>query len=224
MSTTEQAVDCKCSVWALDDGKVRMCEPHHRYWLGAKELASVSSVLRVWPQEPCSSCGLPMLSDHVEGCQVKANFDHAHDRGVRVDKYGQEFVRTGQARIVAGEWVEVKELTEKLVVWLQQQKNGTPIETQVIVHDDEIAGTLDLRIDGCIADVKATYDAGGMVHRLQLGAYAALSKKDVDSVGIVQVTKRFKEAKWMPFDVEECIKQWRIVRAMWSLWKANQRS
>ncbi len=198
-----------------------MCEEHHKYWLGDKQLASVSSVLRVWPQETCSGCGWPMFSEHMAGCLVKEKVEHAKERGIRVDRYCQEFVRMGKVAIPAGERSEVVGLTEKAVAWFQKAKNGNPVEAQVIVHDEEIAGTLDFRIVDRLTDLKCTYDAGGMTHRLQLGAYAQLCLYSLGSipedVGILHVTERYKQAKWIPFDVDECIRDWKTVRAMWEL-------
>ncbi len=110
------------------------------------------------------------------------------------------------------------------MAWLQkttaEQCGVKPyIQTQVIVHDGEIAGTLDFWINGRIADLKCTYDISPL-HAIQVAAYGALST-GANSLGLIHVTERFKEAKWISVDVDQALKQWRIVREFWSLYKSQ---
>lgn len=217
--STAVSTCCCGSVGA--EKRIRFCPDHHRYFLGDKELASVSKVLRVLPQGMCSSCGWPIYSNHVPGCDVRANIDHARERGIRVDRYAQEFIRSGRCRVPAGEWTEVRELLKKLIPWLEAG-GLTKARTQVIVHDEEIAGTMDFVLEHFIQDLKCTYDVD-KAYRLQLGAYADLYQKTFGvepvGVGVIHVTARYAQPRWNPFNLHECREDWQTVKAMWRLSK-----
>ncbi len=204
---------CICTVWepAKDSDRIRFCAEDHRYWLGSKELASVSSVIRqMWP-----------IRKNFEAADP-AVLEHARERGVRVDAYISEYVTTGNVTIKAGEWQEVVDLVRKFVPWWQARypQNGTRPQAQVILHDNEIAGTCDLIPEQSVVDLKTVYDVD-VSYALQVGAYAELYEKMYglapEGIGIVHLTKRFPQPKWIPLDLEECVRDWKILRAAWSM-------
>ncbi len=157
-----------------------------------------------------------MFGKHEPGCKVADNIEHAKHRGIRVDRYATEFLRTGKCVVKAGEWTEVVNLLKKLIPWLEKKK-FTP---QVILHDEAIAGTCDFLAADAIADLKCTYDVS-FRHCLQLGAYADLSSHSLHRLPgrleIIHVTERFKEPQIIQYDVAECVNNWRTVKAMWAL-------
>ncbi len=211
MSTPIEAIEaeCKCSVWAKDDDQIRFCAAHHQYFLGAKNLPSVTTIIRqCWP--------------------VKKNFEaadpavlvHSRERGIRVDQYISEFVATGNVRIPKGEWREVVELVQKFVSWWQP----TIAASQVILHDGEFAGTCDLLIPGdrSIWDIKCVWELD-ISYELQLGLYGllyeSLYKEPPLALGLIHLTKRYNEPRIVPLDVKQVMTNAATLVDMWRLVK-----
>lgn len=210
MSTVAVASDCVCGSIGRTD--LRLCKVDHRYWRGDKELTSVSRVLRsTWPIAPDFSKADPAV------------LDRARDRGILVDHLFSAYVTGGRLYIPAGtrnddEFLdESKALFSKLCKWWDRQMMTTATP-QVMLADDEIAGTCDLlTADGWVYDLKCTYNIEP-TYPLQLGAYAELHQAQfgtVPNIGIIHVSKRFPEPKVITLNVVECLADWRAVRSMW---------
>lgn len=206
MSTTVIAATCTCG--SLGAKGVRLCEDHHRYWNGDRQLQSVSRIIReAWP-----------LKKDFEKADPEV-LEHARERGVRVDKYVSAFVTGGNIRIPAGEWQEVVELVQKFVPWWQDIGKGKA-QAQVLLHDDEIAGTCDIVQDHFILDLKTVHSID-TTYGLQLGAYAELYEKtfgvEPAGVGLIHLTKRFAKPQWLPMDLGECRRDWLALRECWAM-------
>lgn len=194
---------CTCDVVSET---IHLCSEHHRYWIGGTERTSVSRVMRdvLPPTYP------PGIEDRVE---------NARERGTAVDALVSAYV-TGQPLVIpAGIPVsmedEIKSLFEKFADWWDKQ-GFKDVSSQRIVHDGEIAGAVDLHIDGAIFDVKCTYDLLPS-HRLQVAAYLDLDKKAEGGM-LIHLTKRFKAPKFEAITMTDEA-EWTIVRDFWSLKK-----
>jgi len=204
-----------CSCGSIGASGIRLCEDHHRYWLGDKELASVTKVLKsTWPLKPDFSAADP----HT--------LEHARERGVRVDKYVSEYLRSGRLRVPAGEWEEVVQLVQSFCLWWKQD---APVKVQQILHDDEIAGTCDVlspQVNVAIWDVKCTYDIEA-TYPIQLGGYADLYEKMHGVLpailGVIQIHKRFPHPQVRHYDTMECVRDWRILRETWRMVQRRKR-
>lgn len=177
---------------------------------GDKRLVSVSRIIGVWPQEPCSSCHWPIYSDHQAGCSVKANIDNARERGRQVDSLFSAYVIGKLDKIPAGTRKDVYDvegngLLQKLMTWFDKQRFAD-VESQVVVADDECGGVLDLRLDGMIVDLKATSKISP-THAIQVGGYVSLdvfaSRKWPKGAAILHVTERLATPKLIPLKMDE---------------------
>lgn len=213
MSRPALSIPAGCSCGSIGRSDLRRCDvdDHHRYWLGDRELASVSTVIRAaWPVR---SGFLDAKPDVLA---------HARERGIRVDRYLSEYVHGGRVTIPKGEWKEVRALVQKGASWWSLARQIEPnIQSQVIVHDGTVAGTLDFLVGRhSIVDLKATYDLE-LSYKVQVGAYADLYEDmtgdGIDALGILQVTERLAQARFVGLDVDECKDAWRKVRAVWDL-------
>ena len=200
---------CTCETIGAAPG-VRLCPEHFRYWNGDKRLVSISRVIRdTWPIPKSFEAAPPDV------------LEHARERGVRVDRYAAEFVKTGGVRIEAGEWQEVVDRVQMFAAWWHPLiSNWHDAEIQVIFHDDEIAGTADFVVSpGAIWDLKCV-SALDPTYYLQLGAYAEMCRRErggasVYSVGFIHITK--DRVKFIEADMEQCIEDWLTLRKMWQL-------
>lgn len=204
------AAPCNCTI-RDNDLKVRLCVTHHRYHIRAKELVSVSAVIKsTWPIPADYSKADPAV------------LEHARDRGSRVDAYFTEYLNTGAVTIQAGEWTEVLDLLEKLVVWWDANLSfrSSQAKSQVILHDDRIAGTCDVLAAFGLYDLKTTYNIESTYH-LQVGAYAdlylSMTGQEPPEIGIIHVTRRYAQPKLIPLDLQQCLHDWRVLRAMYEL-------
>lgn len=206
MSTTAIA-SCTCQTIGAPAG-VRLCEEHHRYWNGDKQLQSVTRIIReTWPLKKDFEAADPAV------------LEHARDRGIRVDKYVSAFVAGGGVRIPAGEWQEVVELVQKFVPWWSEIGKGKA-KAQVLLHDEEIAGTCDIVQGGSIWDLKTTYSLEP-TYALQVGIYGLLYQSmygcQPEELGIIQVTKRFREPQALTLNVVETMADAATLLRMWRL-------
>ncbi len=180
--------------------EIRFCADHHRYFLGDKKLASVSRVIReCWPIKKSFEYADPAV------------LEHARERGIRVDRYFEQYLKTGSIRIPNGEWMDVIELIQGLIKWWDAKGLPTP-KTQQIVHDHEIAGTVDLLWSDRIIDLKCV-SALDPTYKLQLGAYAEIA--GVQSIGVIHANA--KGVKLVEFDFFKCALDWNTLRDMWSM-------
>lgn len=209
------ACDC-ASIGAPNE--LRQCKTCYRIFRGDKRLVSVSRVLALWPQEPCSSCAWPIYSDHQPGCSVKLAIDNAQERGSAVDALVTAYVRGTLKCIPAGTRKDVVELFWKAKAWLDKHTCITR-EAQVVVGDDKFGGVLDLFLDGVILDLKCVHDLRP-THPVQVGGYVTLHRAMgyfPRGAGILHVTERFKEAKLIPLDVSQITWDFEALRQAWSV-------
>ena len=189
-----------CCCGSIGASGMRMCEDHHRYWLGDKELASVSSVIRsVYPKKSW---------DGVD----RAVIERARERGSRVDAYLSKYVTTGNVMTEPGEWVEVLERLDRVVAWWNRNVNGVPVSTQKILYSerDGIAGTADFVIGDMVMDLKNTAQIEKS-YAIQVGAYAEY--ENASRAGVLHVTA--KSCAFVPYNAEDIRSLWNQARQWW---------
>lgn len=197
---------CSCEIITAT---VNFCEHCHRYWLGGRELTSVTKVIKDV---------LPPAYDGV----AQDTLEKARERGIVVDALITAYIRgEASANFPQVQFREVLEeappLFEKFRVWFEAQK-FKKAEAQVIVHDDEIAGTLDLYLDGVVHDVKCTYNVMPS-HHIQVAGYWQLGDSGIMRAGygrVIHLTKRHNVARIMDVSPQS-FEDWRTVRNFWSL-------
>lgn len=199
----------------------------HQYFRGLKQLASVTTVLRsTWPVKPDFSAA------------DSGVIENARERGSDTDALFSAYVNGTLTEIPAGTRLDVYNpepphdgLLQKLMKWWDKSpvyRNGA--SAQVILADDEVAGTCDvltrrhetadpnILTAPTILDVKCTYDIEP-TYPIQLGLYGLLYEAMygvLPLMGIVHVTKRFAEPKVIavgPEAIDDAI----TVRAMWRM-------
>ena len=186
-----QTGGCTCgSIGAAPE--VRMCDDHHFYWLGDRQLTSVSKIIRsIWP-----------VKKDFENAPADV-LENARDRGVCVDALLSQWVNGKLDTIKAGSTREdAVPLFEQAVEWINGQ-NWSSIKAQVTLNDKRAAGTCDLIIDGFIWDVKTVYNLDPS-YEVQLGMYAKLANGIVKGLGILHLNRRFKEPKAIVLDLDRC--------------------
>ncbi len=199
---------CCCTVWDATDTQVRQCPEHHRYWRGPKELVSVTKVLKnTWPIKPDFSQARPEV------------LENARDRGVVVDDLFSRYVNGALDRIPAGTRQDAVQLFFKLRRWWDGRKHEEP-KAQVMLADDDLAGTCDVLDGDSMYDVKATYNIE-KIYPIQLGGYAQLHfasfQRPIKKLGIIHVTERYPEPKIIAVDMAEALQDWMILRQMHEL-------
>ena len=203
--------DCNCFHWD-NVPAVRLCEPHHKYHIGGKQLASVSSVLRsTLPITPGYAAASP---DVVENARL---------RGVSCDTLFSAYVNGTLDEIPQGTRLDVWDplskdgLLQRLIPWWDRLgiRNA---QAQVTLNDDEIAGTADVVTPDCIFDLKTVHTLQPS-YELQLGGYLDLDavNGDIKKAAIIHVTRRFHEPKLVWLDEHRCHADWFTVREMWRL-------
>lgn len=192
-----------CSCASIGAKGIRFCPACHRYWVGDRELDSVSRVIsQIFPKKSW---------DGVD----KAVVEHARIRGERVDAYACEYIRTGNVAIQPGEWKEVRDRVDIVCDWIDATK-ADRIETQQIAYSekDGVASTkdFDVWVGGSltIIDLKNTYQAESS-WKLQLGCQAAYSG-DVSGLFVLHVSPSVygkKGCRLLPYDLDECSELWK---------------
>lgn len=208
MVVEEAIATCYCSSIGADAAKVRFCPDCHKYWRGDKQLSSVSKVLRtIWPLKPDFSKAKPEV------------IENARDRGVVADQLFSLYVIGGLDRIPRGTRQDSVELFFKARRWWDNRKHGE-VRSQVILADQDLAGTCDIQDDDDILDLKCTYDIEA-TYPLQLGAYGELFystyQRPVKSLTILHVTERYAEPKVIKIDLASTLQDWAVIRDMWRL-------
>ena len=197
MSTVTVPTTCLCN--SLSPTAVR-CSDHHRYFREGKELTSVSKILRRM---------IPPDFSKVD----PAVLENARDRGATTDELFCSYIE-GTLRIIrGGTRADAVELFQKLRhFWDKGTRVG---RTQVILADDEVAGTCDIiESPDMIWDIKCSYDIDPS-YSLQLGAYADLFERKFGTlpmIGILHATKRYDEVRTIPLNAEQCRDDWRKLR------------
>lgn len=187
----------------------------HQYFRGLQELVSVSKVIReTWPVKPSW--------DGVDPAVI----ENARDRGVEVDTLFSSWINGTLRSIPAGTREDAKERFQALMAWWGNSR--PPTTAQVILADEEIAGTCDLAgnvgamAGAYILDLKNTA-AVEKTYSFQLGAYAELYQKQygaLPNVGVIHVTQakgKPVSVKLLDFDSSVCVSEWRLLREFWNL-------
>jgi hypothetical protein len=123
------------------------------------------------------------------------------------------YVRGQLTHIPAGTREDSADLFLRLFVpwWDKMQFNE--VFAQAIVHDEWVAGMLDLRANGIVFDVKCTYNLLPR-HFIQVAAYSDLSADE--PMALIHLSKRFKEPRIV--DVPDSAREdWRTTRKFWEL-------
>jgi len=186
-----------------------LCPDHHRYFREGREFASVSRVLRsVWPVKPDYS---KAPADVLENARL---------RGVEVDALFSAYVAGALKRIPAGTRADAVKLFMRLREWWDETHADHAASSQVILADDDIAGTCDVIIGGGVWDLKATYDVDDS-YPLQVGMYgllyAAMYGRPPDALGIIHVTERYATPKVISLPVEETMRDAALIRDTWRM-------
>jgi len=218
MSTAVQT--CVCDSIGADPSVVRFAECHHRYFRGDRQLASVTSVIReTWP-----------IKKNFENADPEV-LEHARERGIRVDTYFSEYLRSGTVRILAGEWREVVDRVKAVIEWWTLKHAGTDAIAQQMLADDAIAGTPDIITDNdFIFDMK-NVSALDPSYWLQLGAYAELYEKQFGHsaqgggfIHVKQSKDQLVRVNYVEVDLAEVIADWKTCREMWSMVQRRTKS
>lgn len=195
--------NCSCgSICALKE--LRLCEEHHRYFLGDRRLSSVSSVI---------NSVLPTDFSKIQ----EAVLENARERGEWVDRMFCRYLSLRSGENFTTEPARSSDrmdYLERLIQWWD--KSGLDaVATQQGVYSeaDGIAGTLDIRLsDGrildlkCVAALRASYG-------LQLGSYWTMGA--AEGIGILHVTK--DNVKLIPYDHELWGVRWKTAVDWWKL-------
>ena len=172
----------------------------HRYTLDGKELISVTRLIR--EQHPIQ----------VDYSRIDpAVLEFARDRGVKVDAYFGEYLRTGAVTIAKGETQEVLERTKAVIDWWESV-GAPPADPQVILTDGEVAGQTDWISGGTIYEMKNTSKIDPTYH-IQVGAYAELASASEGF--LVHVTN--KGVKVIKVDLWEAMEDWRALKRRWKM-------
>ena len=197
---------------SMPRGGLVQCADCHGLFRDDKKLVSVSKIVGMLPQEPCSECKFPMWGDHdPRGCSVKKNIENAKERGSQVDALFSAYVMGKLSKFPIGTRDDSEALFNKLADWFDKQR-FTDVEAQVLVGDDEVGGVLDLRVDGMILDIKAVYDPSP-THAIQVAGYAFLG--NADRCGILHVTARHNTPRLITLDRERVVDDFLMCRQMW---------
>ena len=175
MSSEIATATCRCGEVTPE---AIQCPVHFHVYRYGTWLPSVGRILRtVWPPP--------------ETLPPEDVLENARLRGVEVDTLFSAYVIGKLQRIPAGTRMDARDLFLKLVYWFDEQ-HFTRSESQILVAGDDHAGTMDLRLDGMVVDLKCTYDVSDM-HRLQTAGYAALA--GTLDAAVLHVTARYPEPR-----------------------------
>jgi hypothetical protein len=195
---------------------VRFDPVEHRYFRGLQELASVTKVIReTWPIKP-SWDGVDM-----------AVVENARDRGIEVDLLFCSWLSGTLTAIPLGTRTDALDRFAALRTWWNKFKVTSVPNTQLILADDEIAGTCDLAVNvnglPWIFDLKNTSQLE-TTHSIQLGAYGELYRAQYGvlpaGLGVIHVTQpkdKPASVKVFEYEVGTALSDWQLVRQMWNL-------
>jgi hypothetical protein len=179
----------------------------HLYKWGDKALTSVTQILeQIWP---------------IKSEAPDWRRENARQRGVEVDRLFADYVNGTLVEIPAGTRKDTSELLLKLIDWFDRQ-GITDAKAQVRMADPdrELAGTADIVPPNQIWDLKTVYNLESQFG-IQLGGYAHLHEvkhgKLPDVCGIVHLTERFKEPKFIAYEPQVVVSEFRTTLEFWQL-------
>lgn len=199
MGEVAEVASCTCHEIRERD-KLHMCSACHVYWINDKHLTSVSRILK--------DC-FPATYDGV----APDVLENARDRGTQLDALVSDYVVGKLTEIPAGTRQDAVELFFKFADWWDKQ-GFRSVNAQLPVHDGEIAGTIDIRADGTIFDVKGTYDLL-YTHHIQVAGYSDLERGQKGGV-LIHLTKRLIQPKIVEV-AKTAYEDWQTVRYFWRL-------
>lgn len=188
-----------CQCWHVTEETV-LCLDHHRYFRAGIELASVTKIV---------GSILPTDWDRIRP-EVLENARH---RGQVVDALLSAYVIGELDEIPAGTRTDAEALFYKAQNWFDKQ-NFRDVQSQILLSGPDHAGTLDLRFDGMVVDLKCTSKVEETA-RLQVAAYADLAtpwRPAQHPAAILHVTERYAEARLVPL-VAQDYEDWRTALA-----------
>lgn len=179
----------------------------HTYRRDGVFLDSVTRVIKaVWPVKPDYSAADPVV------------LENARLRGIETETLFYAYLRGEMTEYPEGTREDACELCDKLINWWESRPEcfHGDVETQVIVGDAEIAGTLDLLIGGFVWDLKCTSGIEP-TYLIQVAAYSELGGFGIG--GIIQINKGLKAPKFIsPTTVQQKsdLDDWLAIRKVWS--------
>ncbi len=218
MASSAVAVN-QCSCQWQKSPLMTLCPACHRYAKNGQEYTSVSRVIKDL---------LPPSYDGIDPVVLEI----ARLRGTFVDTYFSEWLIAAPLSMLSRQ--EVKEMIapqfpqdgekhaedtvtriERLLDWWTGKGwKATGVQKTVYSDIHKIAGTMDVRTDGLIADVKCVSSLQPN-YSLQLGAYSTYDA--ASSVAIIHVTK--DKVRLVEYDNAKCRNQW-INGLVW--WQSKQ--
>lgn len=201
-------MNCDHSSIGEDPTAVRFFDCCHTYYRGDKRLTSITGMMkRTWPA--------PKDFESAPEWRV----ENARERGVEVDMLFSAYLNGRLHEIPSGTREDSAELFMRLIRWWEKRPQVVA-RAQVILADDELAGTADIVPPQAVYDLKTTYNLEP-TYRVQVGGYCHLYQAQYGELprecGIVHLTERFPEPKFVPLDVLTVVSEFRVVRDMWRL-------
>lgn len=184
----------------------------HSYMDGERKLHSVTSIIReCYP-----------IAKNFDGADP-AVLENARVRGVAVDTYFTEYLKTGAVTIPVGETEDVKERIVAVVEWWESEKRCAA-EPQMLLTDGEIAGTCDwmLAETGQIWDMKNVSKLDSS-YPIQVAAYCQLFEAQYglqahggSLLHVSRISGKVR-VKAVPIDMEQAMNDWFTIRRYWKL-------
>lgn len=191
----EAVANCLCQSIGAPK-QIRFCAEHHDYWLGDRQLTSVSKVIKTLL--PTDFSAVP--PDVLETARL---------RGQAVDFYFSEYLRWGNVTVHPGERSDVVDRLSRLIDWWERQRlEACAVQHTLFSEEDGIAGTCDVMTDDLIIDLKNVSQLQPS-YALQLGAYISMDsqKFPLRETAILHVTK--DTVKLIHYDSKTVKRQWR---------------
>jgi hypothetical protein len=199
------ASDCSCQ-WQKSP-EMTLCHVCHRYAKNGKEYTSVSRVIK--DLVPADYSGVDPVVLEI-----------ARLRGTYVDGYFSDWLRDPNDVMTLPEVREmvipqfpregekhaedtINRIDMLIEWWIGKGWKATGVQKTVYSDIHRVAGTLDLRTDGLIADVKCVSSLQPN-YALQLGAYSTYDA--ASSIAIIHVTK--DKVRLVEYDNQKCQTQW----------------
>ncbi len=206
---------CTCGLEIKPD--IWMCE-HHVYRKGKQVFTSVSRVIRdLLPADYSSVDPVVLEIARLRGTFVDTFFSEWLVDPNNVlplldvrDVIAPQFPRDGQKHAEDA----ITRMDMLCDWWIGKGWKATGVQKTVYSDIHKVAGTMDVRTDGLIADVKCVSSLQPN-YSLQLGAYSTYDA--ASSVAIIHVTK--DKVKLVEYDNAKCRNQW-INGLVW--WQSKQ--
>lgn len=173
----------------------------HVYTRGDKRLTSVSGVIKSIIPTDYSSVDQAVL-------------ENARQRGSECDALFSAYVEGRLDSYPVGTRIDVVDLMDKLIPFWDALgiRNA---RAQVILADDEVAGTCDIISPDVILDLKCV-SRTSPTYGIQLGAYRELADGGRD-IALIHVNAAMKAPKLIELNAGDCLHDWEIIRHAWKV-------